>query len=418
MDHYWPILKNRNFILLWVSQVSSQLSIHTINFLLILKMFETTGSTVATSFLWLAYALPSLVVGPFASAFADIADRHKILVVSKSLQAAIVIASIFFIADNMSWAYAFVFLYSTINQFYVPSEFATLPTLVQTRQYAQANSLFLITQQVAVVIGFTISASLEGIAGFEVTLLICALFLLFAASSVAFLPKDRKLAVLPEKPRSYLRIYADMIWNGYRYILDTKYVFYPLLVLMLMSSVVAVVTVNMPIIALEIIKIPAESSGLIIALPVGLGALVGAFFSSKALGKGVRKYLLIKSALSSFIVGLLMMNFGPEVFRPLVGLYVSVFGILILGFSFVGMVIPVMTYLQEAILDEFRGRVFGSYWFVVTIVSIIPVISSGFLSEHFGPRVLFWFLIMGSLCSLVFVVRNGESFVRNTFRKS
>ncbi|MFC1649850.1 MFS transporter [Patescibacteria group bacterium] len=417
MKHYVSVLSNRKFNQLWLSQITSQLTIHIMNFLLILKMFEETGSTIATSLLWVAYATPSLLFGPLAAAVADTTDRRKILIASNSIQTVIVALSVFFVVDNIMTSYVFVFLYSVMNQFYIPSEFAALPSIVRKSNYAQANSLFLITQQIAIIVGFTIANSLESLFGFGVTLLICAGLLLVAAISVTFLPKMEIKADIPKDLRSAFKTYFSIIMEGYKFITGKKYVLIPFLSLIVMSVVVAVITVNMPVIAKDVMRVPAKSSGLVIALPVGIGAFVGAYFASKVLSRGVRKYSLIKTTLGLFSFGFLLITFVPLILPNLAALYMSIFGILILGFSFVGMIVPVLTYLQEAIPSDLRGRVFGNFWFVVTIISIIPVIFSGIISQYFGARLLFVLLTITSFAGFVFVIRNGENFVRSNFRK-
>jgi hypothetical protein len=57
LKEFQPVLKNRYFLCLWSSQVLSLLTIHIMNFVLLTRFFERTGSTLATSFLWIAYAL-------------------------------------------------------------------------------------------------------------------------------------------------------------------------------------------------------------------------------------------------------------------------------------------------------------------------------------------------------------------------
>ncbi len=411
------ILRNRSFTLLWISQITSQLTVHIMNFLLILKMYESTQSTVATSLLWLAYASPSLIVGPFASAYTDSTDKKRVLIYSNALQSIVVFVSAFFVVTNIQSAYFFIFLFSVINQFYVPSEFSALPTIVKKKYYATANGLFLITQQLAIVVGFTVSHSLEDLLGFKSTLYICSALLVTATLSVWFLPSMKSSVVKSTSFKKRINNYFAMITEGFRYILNTKYILYPFICLLGMSSSVSIITVNMPIIAQEVVRIPAESSGIVIALPVGIGAFIGGYAVSKALGKGVRKYLLINSVLVTFILGLVLTTFSSRFFGPLTSLYLSILGLLIIGFSFMGMVIPVLTYLQEAIPEKFRGRVFGNFWFVVTIISIIPVMLSGFLSEYVGPKLLFYLLIIAASTGFVFMKSRGESFIKSNFSK-
>ena len=60
MEDFKPLIKNTKFVHLWTSQILSQLTINIMNFLLLIRLFEHTGSTIATSLLWAAYALPAI----------------------------------------------------------------------------------------------------------------------------------------------------------------------------------------------------------------------------------------------------------------------------------------------------------------------------------------------------------------------
>lgn len=119
LTDYRPLSKNFKFLYLWASQILSQLTIYVMNFLLLLRLFEKTGSTIATSFLWVAYALPAILIGPFAAA------SHR--------------TSLFLI-------YGVALAYSFLNQFYVPAELATLPSVVKKKVLPHANGLFFLTQ--------------------------------------------------------------------------------------------------------------------------------------------------------------------------------------------------------------------------------------------------------------------------------
>src|SRR4030065_230113 len=69
LQEFKPVLRNKSFRYLWISQITSQLSINIMNFVFLIWLFGQTGSAISTSFLWVAYSLPAILVGPFALAF-------------------------------------------------------------------------------------------------------------------------------------------------------------------------------------------------------------------------------------------------------------------------------------------------------------------------------------------------------------
>ena len=72
------------------------------------------------------------------------------------------------------------------------------------------------------------------------------------------------------------------------------------------------------------------------------------------------------------------------------------------GLAFVGVAIPSQTYLQEFTPYKLRGRVFGNFWFLTIIASVIPVIFSGTITEVFGVR--FFLFILSAFAFSVYIL--------------
>ena len=147
-----PLLSNGNFLKLWVSQAFSLISISIVNYLLLLKLFQQTNSTLAVSFILIAYSLPALLIGPFAATLVDLSDRKIMLAVTNLLQAATILLLIP-IKTKLFLIYGVVFIYSFLNQFYLPAESSSLPALVPSKNLPQANGLFFLTKQASSLIG-------------------------------------------------------------------------------------------------------------------------------------------------------------------------------------------------------------------------------------------------------------------------
>jgi MFS family permease len=85
----------------------------------------------------------------------------------------------------------------------------------------------------------------------------------------------------------------------------------------------------------------------------------------------------------------------------------------ILGLSFVGVTIPSQTFLQESTPKELRGRVFGNYWFLVTVASVLPVIFSGSIIEVLGIRILLLIFSLLGIGAYFLSRRFGDNFLNN-----
>lgn len=409
MKDFKTLIKNQNFVYLWISQIFSQLTINVMNFVLLLRILSQTNSSIAASLLWIFYALPSVIIGPVAAVVVDTFERRKILMFSNLFQAVTIFLYALTRDEQFFLLFGVVFLYSFLNQFYVPAEQASLPTVVKNEEnFPIANSLFFITQQGALVVGFGIAGAILHFLGFTNTLYLCAGMLFVAFLSVTLLPELKRGASLPKNLEEGISDFFKKITDGYSFIKEHNTILFPFLLLIVAQIGMVVAVVNAPLFATEILEIKIVTAGVGIVVPVGIGAGLGAYLVSKILKKGYRKRKLIEKlslllAASIFILANIVDNFS--------GVSKYVVGILAMataGFSFVGILIPAQTFLQEVTPGGMRGRVFGNFWFLVTIATIIPVLFSATLTEILGIRTLMFIFVIALIATYFFSVKYGE----------
>ncbi|KKQ97794.1 MAG: hypothetical protein UT24_C0012G0106 [Candidatus Woesebacteria bacterium GW2011_GWB1_39_12] len=397
------LLTNIRFWYIWISQIFSQFTLSILNFALLFTLFEKTGSTIATSFLWIAYALPALLIGPFASAAVDIFDRRRMLILTNLFQSILIISYAILANSSSFYVYTVVLIYSSINQFYVPSEFATLPHVVSKNLLAQANGLFLITQQGSLILGFGIAGVILSAFGFRDTLIFCGMLLFVAFISTCFLPKMKPAQKIPKEFEKGLMIFFENIVSGVRFIIENKYVLAPFLILVSMQISLAITVVNAPAIAQDIVRVPLAYAGTYLVVPGGIGAALASIVIPRLLNLGIRKIKIIKSSLLVMIFSLFLVVFMFSELAYVLRILGSLLALITIGFSYVGIIIPSQTFLQQKTPFDLRGRVFGNYWFLVTVLSVFPVILSGTVSEILGARSLMFVLILAVLALFLFL---------------
>ncbi len=388
ISEYKKLIYNKSFIGIWVSQITSQLAIHIMNFLLIIHLFEKTNSSIAVSLLWIASALPAILIGPIAAATTDMIDRKNVLVATNLMQSIVILLFVIAHPENLYLYYVLVFLYSIINQFYVPSESAAIPSVVNKSSLANANSMFFISLQSSMIVGFAIAGVLDQFLGFRYSLLLCSALLFSAFISVLSLPRLKVKLKIPNSFERAFRKFFDRILEGYSYIKGDKNVLIPLGLLMVFQTILVVVVVSLPAITTDILKLPVKYSGIFVVVPAGIGALLGSLLVPPLLKKGMRKKNLIeKSILALFLTDFVLISASyVNMFLTRISLVVTV--LIFMGFAYVGILIPSLTFLQEKTEGGLRGRVFGNFWFLSTILTVIPVIFSGTLTDLFGIRIM------------------------------
>jgi len=415
IQDYKPLLRNTKFLYIWASQVLSQLTINLMNFLLLMRLFEKTGSSIATSFLWVAYALPAILVGPFAAASVDMVALRKMLVVTNLLQSLTIFVYALLNRTSLFLLYGVAMTYSFLNQFYVPAEAATLPSVVNKTSLPQANSLFFLTQQGAMILGFGFAGVFKQLLGFETTLFVCAAFAFLAFISVAFLPELKAEDNIPNKFEVAVVKFFQRIIEGYKFIREQKSVLIPFLLMLALQVALAIVVINVPLIAKDLLGININSAGVSIVVPAGIGAILGALITTKLLKKGWRKKTAIELFLMIIVLSLFLLVFVIPEINGFIKILLGIVTITVMGLSFIGIVIPAQTYLQEATPGGLRGRVFGNFWFLSTIATIFPVIFSGTVAELFGIRLLLFLLASLSLAGLIFSKKVGQKFLERSY---
>lgn len=406
-----PILHNKNFLKLWISQAFTSIGLNIVNYALLLQLFNRTNSTLAASFLWLAYSLPVLLIGPFAATVVDLINRKKLLMITTLLQSLIILLFLP-VTDKFFLLYAVMFLYSFSCQFYLPSESATLPSIVEKEQLAEANGMFLLTKEAGLLIGYGSAGFLSKFFGVHPTLIICSILLFIAFISVSTLPNaksERKIDL--EQDLSH---FFGKVIEGYTYIKTHTHILYPLLLVAGGEIVLVIVGVNVPALAKEILNIAIEDAALYIVIPGLVGAVLAVTVISKLLKRGMRKIRIIRAALISIavcflIIGTVLVQI-PLSMRFIVLPIVCFFA----GIGYISVEVPSQTFMQETTPQEFMGRIWGNLWFLMTLATIIPMIFSASITEFLGANTLFILLAIGVFFVYLFTTKKDLLRIPNT----
>lgn len=405
MMYFKMLLKNKSFRALWLSQFLSQVAIHTLNFLVILKIYQATGSSIATSLVWLVFIIPAILLGPIAAAFVDMVDKRKILMVANAAQGLIILVYALVHMRVLYLSYGVVLLYSIFNQFYIPAEIASLPSLVKEKYLPQANGFFLATYQIGLVIGFGLSGLVGELLGFTAAFLIAAGFLGMAFLSVYQLPRlsggiTRAWSVSSWKGR--INNFIVEIIEGLKFIGRSKDIYLPFIAISGLQVSLAVSLVLLPEIARNVLDLNPSYAGLVVVAPCGIGGALGIIIVTKLLSERFRKKSLAKWALRTITVELWMMVLFVKLIPLPFRLVVSGVMFMLIGASFIGIFIPAQTHLQISTPKKMMARVFGNSWFLTTALTVFPMMFSATIAEVMGPRVLFSMVGIGLVGVLAF----------------
>lgn len=379
------VLKYKNFSKIWISQVTSQIALHMLNFALLLRIYELTKSTTSVSLVLIASALPSVIFGSFSGVIADRLNYKKILVYTNLLRF-IAIMLLFVLRENILGILEIIFLISLITQFFAPAENSSIPLIIPEKKLVTANSVIVTTMYGTLLVGYSIAGPIMKWFSPEVLFLVCGLLYLIATWSIENMTNyDNKT----EKKISISRIAKDIenIWYETKHALsvvsENKKIFSPMIKLTIGWGVFGSFIILMPSFGEQVLDISPKFIGLVIVAPAGLGMLIGAYILDKK-----KSFSISRAINKSFImVGATLMLFA------LYDLYkwfflsrlISVALVVILGLGCSIVYISAQTALHLNSNNGHRGKIFGISTMLINLAMSVPALIIGGLSDITSP---------------------------------
>jgi MFS family permease len=168
------VLRIPDYRRLFAGQVVSDIGDGITMFLVLLVIFDLTGSNIALALMAIAEAVPAFTVGLVAGVYVDRWDRRRVMLASDLLRAAIVLTFAFVqTAALIPLLYVLGFTQASIATFFRPARGALLPHIVPAEGLASANSLAQASQVIGAVIGTGVAGLIfanfgTGIVGFAI----------------------------------------------------------------------------------------------------------------------------------------------------------------------------------------------------------------------------------------------------------
>jgi predicted MFS family arabinose efflux permease len=181
-------LRHRDFRLLWAGQLLSSLGSWLLFVALPYRVFQLTGSPVATGLTFVA-GLPATLAGPLAGAIADRWDRRRIMLAADLARAAAILPLLLVHrADEVWLVYAALVAESVAGQVFDPAVQALVPSLVgRGGELASANALLSIVAAVSRLLGASLGGVVFAAWGLQALVWVDAGTYLASAASLALL---------------------------------------------------------------------------------------------------------------------------------------------------------------------------------------------------------------------------------------
>ncbi len=167
---YVRLALDPSFSALWTSGVISLFGDRLNQIALAVIVYAYTGSAVAVGFVFLAAALPNLLLGPISGTLVDRWDQKQVLVVADLLRAAVVLLIPVAAVTNVVLVYPLVFTVTSISIFFRPARESIMPRIVRPEDLLTANSANWLAETLADIVGYTLAGVFVAFLGSSVTL--------------------------------------------------------------------------------------------------------------------------------------------------------------------------------------------------------------------------------------------------------
>ena len=417
----------RTFVVVWFGQLVSTIGSGLTSFALGVWVYQETGSTTLFAMNMLAYAIPNLVVSPFAGALVDRWDRRKVMIMSDTGAGLVTLAVAgLLLTGNLEVWHIFLAtaVSATFTTFQWPAYSATTTLLVPKEQLGRAGGMVQIGEAVSQLIAPAAAGALFVTTGLQGVVLIDFVTYLVAVTTLALVRFPEPVST-EEGERGKGSLLSEAVY-GWRYIVSRSGLFGLLLIFAAFNFLNSLTN---PLIAPLVLDMSSPDILGYLASIVGIGMLVGTLVMS-AWGGPKRR-----------IHGVLFFLFLAGLFTVGFGISSSLTVMAISGF-FLMLVLPVINGSSQAIWQskvapDVQGRVFAVRrmiaWSIMPIAYVLAgplndkvfkplLVEGGTLADTFVGQVLgtgpsrgtgLLFVVIGLLSALVALSGYLNPHVRN-----
>jgi MFS family permease len=371
------VLRLPEFRKLFVAQAVSDVGDGMTFMALLFLVNALTHSPAVLAGLSIAVAVPSMVGGIVAGAVADRFDRRRIMIVSDSLRAVLVLG--FVVAgtvERLPILFVIAFAQASIGTLFTPARGALIPRVVPAEGLMAANGLGQMSRMIASLLGATVTGVLFAATGeaWPVFIIDAATFL----ASVAIVSRvDPRLGAPAVEPHEIESGFAASVVAGLRMIAGSR---------TLLATVTGLSFAMLGLGAINILFVPFLVN-VLHETTAWAGPIEGAQTLSMVLAAGLIGTISARFSAQSMIVGAIG---GVGVLIVLLSVTPNVWFLLVLLFLAGWLVTPLnaatQTIIQTSTVDAVRGRVLGALNASTSTATIVSTAAAGVFASVIGVR--------------------------------
>ncbi|KAB2488335.1 MFS transporter [Priestia endophytica] len=374
----YQVLKNRNFLWLFLSATTSKLGTSVFQVALPLLVYELTKSPSLMALTFVLEITPQVLFSLMGGAFADRISKRNILLLGEIISSVlIVIIPLASLANSLEvWiVYVVAFCLSSVSAFYHPSFESVVPEILKGENLIQGNSLFKLSETITTFIGPSIAGVLIAVIGIHNLLYLNFVTYLLSAIFIGFINEKYK-----SSPSSSSII--SSIKEGINYVLKTKKILIGTIFIFMVNLGYGAMESLFMFYLKDSLKLSSQYVGLIFSLQT-LGSFLAIYLANK-LNKMPRGNIII---IAGLIIGI-----GQVALTMSQGIVILLImcRIVIIG-SVTILSINWFTLRQEVVPPSLLGRVISSTRMLAFLALPFGGMVSGIIAEYMDVALIFTF---------------------------
>lgn len=400
------LLKDKNFLLLWLAQIISNFGDRLNQMALIgLVYLRTPGSTMELAKILSFTIIPVFIIGPIAGIYVDRWNRKNTMITCDLIRGGLVLLLPLIIKYSTSMVpiYIVVFIVFSVTRFFLPSKLSIIPDIVHKDKLLLANSLSSTTMMIATIVSFGFSGLIVEAFGPQAGFYIDSVSYFISASFVFFVIVKVRENIESAKPSVKLRDIAGRtvigdIKEGLAYLKGHQDVRMVANTMFLLMAGVGSIYIVIIVFIQEALRSSTEHLGLLVMF-LGIGLFLGSIIYGRFGSKFSKRKVINFGLLTA---GLIIVIFAASLKFTPTFLIAGILSIA-LGIFSAPIIVSSNTLLHEVMPNEMRGRIFSSLEIIMHAGFILFMLLASLAAEKVGR---YWVLVtIGILFSTIGLVK-------------
>ncbi len=388
------IFSNKNFMLLFLGKLVSNLGDMIYIFSISWFILDITGSAVYSGIFAMIGLVPTIVMIPFGGVIADNFDRKKIIVYMDLIRGAtlILLTMVFhYYSTSLFPLYIVAIILGFSNALFRPACSAIIPNIVDEDHLTKANSLNAIAENGCNIVGVLAGGLLYSLVGIKIILLFNGISFIVSGISEMFIDVSSSFKTnksLKRLNNETIKIFIREIFDGMSYLKTQRGLYVLFLFAIGLNFLLAPLsTIFLPYIFNQLLK-----TNLMYLSYVNVSIAAGYIFGAAGISLLQTPNTFYKRVTGGIVgEGILLLSISiplfPTILSKLSAMQITIYYIFV-AFLF-GLVISVVNtslgvVFQKTVDDDFRGRVSSLLSMLALAAMPFGYLFGGILVEAFS----------------------------------